>query len=387
MELMVAATLTAVVFGVAIPLLTGQSRTIASSAGRLDAQQNARYAQNALDRELRMVGVNTLGTQPMIVQADARAVTFNSDLTTRDAADAWSIYYDADADSTTTLAMQTPGIAMPVTGFVYPSVNMLDRDGLPGRAETISYWVSADSSSPRPNEYILWRKANRADPVVVASGIYLASGQPFFQYIWAKDSTGVLDTVPAARLPLKHLASTHGSPADTGETATIAAQVDRVRSVVVRVAAQFRDAKPGAPLGRRMVRNTTSLVNMTMLNRPSCGLAPDPVSVSVNVTYNNGQPDKATLTWSHASDDLGGERDVERYLLYRSENGAPWGEPFDEVPAGSTNYSYADSDVKRPPTAAHPWFNNFQYAVVVQDCQPQLSALGTSATLPILVIP
>ena len=78
MELLLAAVLTALVVAIVVPFLTSQSRAVAATSGRMDALQNARFAQNAIDRELRMVGVNTLGTQPMLVQADKFAVTFNA---------------------------------------------------------------------------------------------------------------------------------------------------------------------------------------------------------------------------------------------------------------------------------------------------------------------
>jgi len=387
-ELLVSAVLTAVVFGIALPFLNNQSRAVSSTAGRLDAVQNARFAQNSIDRELRMVGVNTLGTQPLLVQADKYAVTFNADLTTRDNDDVWSIYYDPDADSLATIALQPPALALPVTGFQYPTAAVLDRDGLPGRAETISYWVSADSSSPRPNEYVLFRKVNRSAATVVATGLYIASGQPFFTYLWARDSTGVIDTVPASKLPLRHVVAQHGSLADTGETATLAAQVDRVRSVIITATGQYRDVKPNATIGRKVVRSQTSLINMTMLNRPSCGLAPDPVSLTTTLVTVGGQPDHIRLRWTKATDDNSGERDVERYLIYRTVNGSAYGEPIDEVPAGTfaTYYTYDDPDVKRPPTSGNPNNNTFGYAVVVQDCQPQLSTLATAAALVVPTI-
>lgn len=388
-ELLVAALLTAVVFAISLPFLSGQSRVVSSTAGRLDAVQNARFAQNAVDRELRMVGVNTLGTQPLLVQADKYAVTFNADLVTRDVDDVWSIYYDPDADSLATIAMQPPAVALPVTGFNYPTVAMLDRSGLPGRAETISYWVSADSTSPRANEYVLFRKANRSAPTVVATGLYIAPGKPFFTYLWAKDSTGVIDTVPNAQLPLRHVVAQHGTLADTGETATLAAQVDRVRSVVILATGQYRDVRPNATIGRRSVRSQTTLINMTMLNRPSCGLAPDAVTLTATLISVSGQPSHVRLVWTKATDDNNGERDVERYLVYRSVNGAAYGEPMDEVPAGTaaSSYTYDDPDVKRAPTASNPTDNTFGYAIVVQDCQPQLSGLATAPTLTVPVIP
>ncbi len=389
-ELLVAAVITAVVFAIALPLLGSQSRAVAATAGRVDALQNARYAQNAVDRELRMVGVNTLTGQPMVVQAGPYVVTFNADLVTRDEDDVWSIYYDPDADSTTTLAMQPPAVALPVTGFSYPSVAALDRSGLPGRAETVSYWVSADSTSPRPDEYVLFRRVNKAAAVAVVTGLYIAPGQPFFRYLWARDSTGVIDTVPAAKLPLRHTVGVHGSVADTGETATLAAGVDRIRAIIVQASGQYRDARPGAPLVRRATRTQTTLINMTMLNRPSCGLAPDPVAATAALVLVNGQPSHVRISWTKASDDGAGERDIERYLIYRAVNGAAYGEPLEELPSVNgavATYYWDDQDVKRPPTASNPISNTFAYAIVVQDCQPSLSTPATTSTLVVPVIP
>ena len=388
-ELLMAAVVTIVVFAMVLPILGGQTRAVEATAGRADALQNARYAQNAMDRELRMVGVNTLAGQPMLVQADRFAVTFNADLATRDADDMWSIYYDQDADSTTTTALQPPAMTLKGgAGFQYPGAVQIDKSGLPGRAETISFWVSADSSSPRPNEFVLFRAVNRGAPQVVAAGLYIRPGDPFFKYLWAKDSTGVIDTVPAAKLPLLHTTVVHGSLADTGETASLAARIDRVRSVVLSVTGQFQEKRPNAPLVRKTTRTTTSLINMTMLNRPSCGLAPSPVTAVAWLTTAGGQPDHMNVSFTRASDDGAGERDVERYLVYRAVNGAPFGEPIDEVPAnnGGSGYVWTDADIKRA-TPSYPGSNTFQYAVVVQDCQPQVSSLAPTTAVTVPTVP
>ena len=387
-ELLMAAVVTVIVFAMVLPLLGGQTRAVAATAGRSDALQNARYAQNMMDRELRMVGVNTLTGQPMLVQADKYAVTFNADLTTRDVDDMWSIYYDADADSTTTTALQPPYVTLKGSGFHYPTAPELDKDGLPGRAETISYWVSADSSSPRPDEYVLFRAVNRAPPSVVATGLYIKPGDPFFKYLWAKDSTGAIDTVPQSKMPLLHSVPVHGSLADTSSSASLAADIDRVRSVVLSVTAEYKDAKPNAQLVRRTTRISTSLINMTMLNRPSCGLAPSPVTVVAWLTTTSGQPDHMNVAFTRATDDGSGERDVERYLIYRSVDGTPYGEPLDEVPSnnGGAGYTWTDFDVKRT-TPAYPGSNTFAYAVVAQDCQPQVSALATSNAVTVPTVP
>ena len=84
-EMMMAILLTMLVFGITVPFFRVQTNAVDQGAGRLDALQNARYAQNAIDRELRLAG-GTPG-QPVIVQASAFAITFNVDLVSRLASD------------------------------------------------------------------------------------------------------------------------------------------------------------------------------------------------------------------------------------------------------------------------------------------------------------
>ena len=74
-EMMMAVLLTMIVFAITIPFFRQQTMAVDRSAGRLDALQNARFAQNAIDRELRTAGGVT--GQPIIVQAAPFAMTFN----------------------------------------------------------------------------------------------------------------------------------------------------------------------------------------------------------------------------------------------------------------------------------------------------------------------
>ena len=68
-EMMMAILLTMLVFAITIPFFRQQTMAVDNSAGRLDALQNARYAQSYIDRELRLAGGIT--GQPIIVQAAA----------------------------------------------------------------------------------------------------------------------------------------------------------------------------------------------------------------------------------------------------------------------------------------------------------------------------
>src|ERR1700722_8171180 len=104
-EMLIACTLMLFVFAMIVPLLRIQTQSLGTGAGRLDALQTARFAQNAIDRELRIAGVGVLAQQPMIVQADPMAVTFNVDLSTRDSTDQNAVYFDPRVDTLTTQAL------------------------------------------------------------------------------------------------------------------------------------------------------------------------------------------------------------------------------------------------------------------------------------------
>ena len=392
-ELLVAAVLTTILIGATLPFVTGQPKVIAAAAARGEAGQNARFALTTLDRELRMIGTGTTSTQPMLVAADPYAITFNADLVTSDPADIWGISYDPSVDTTATVALQPPAVTLPRALGTYPQVGFLDRDGTVAGAETVSYWVSPDSSSSLPNEYVLFRQVNRLAPVVVTTGIYIKPGNPFFQYQWVQDSTGVITTVPSAAFPLRHVAATHGSAADTGENGRIASQVDRVRTVTVYATGQYADPRRGGTLGQRPSHGSTTLINVVALRRNSCGTAPDPATVtSVVATPASGPPTSVTLTWNAVTDDGAGERDVDRYLIYRGINGAPFQNPIADVPAlgrAGQQYTYVDYDVKRapvPPQTASST-NAFVYAVVAQDCQPQVGTPIPTTALQLQVSP
>ena len=390
-EMVVAVVLLAVVAGFALPFVTNQPKVVAAAAAQGDALQGARFAQTAVDRELRMIGTGTLPAQPMLVYADAFALTFNADLVTRDADDIWAVSYDPDADAGGVLAMQPPAAALPRGTLTYPQAAFVGANGVPGAAETVSYWVSLDSSTAAGDDYVLWRRVNRLAPVVVTTGVVIPPGEPFFRYRYVRDSTGALDTVPQARLPLQHTSPTHNAASDTGETARIASVIDRVRSVTVQVRTRVRDPRPGGRDTARVVRASTALINVTALRRASCGTAPDAATPSaVLVLDANGRPDYVRVSWSAVTDDGAGERDVDRYLIYRSLNGAAYAEPHEDVAARNVaggGYTWDDYDVRRVATAAYPVANQHRYAVTAQDCQPQVAPMASTAAVVVPVVP
>lgn len=389
-EMVVAVVLLAVLAGFALPFVTSQPKIVAAAAARGDALQGARFAQTTVDRELRMIGTGTLPAQPMLVYADAFAITFNADLVTRSDTNVWAVSLDPDADPGGVLALQPPAMALPRGTLTYPQAAFAGANGVPGGAETVSFWVSPDSSTAASDDYVLWRRVNRLAPVVVTTGVVVPAGEPFFQYRYVRDSSGLIDTVPQASLPLQHLSPTHGAAADTGETARIASAIDRVRTVTVRASARFQDPRAGGGSGTRKVRASTTLINVTGLRRAACGTAPDATTPVAQLVLVAGQPDHVRVSWTSVTDDGAGERDVDRYLIYRSENGAAFGEPREDVASvnrAAFAYTFDDYDVRRTTGTGSPAANLFRYAVTAQDCQPQVASMAPTAPLTVPVVP
>lgn len=358
-EMMIAIVLFVLVFGLAVPFFRYQARSVSASAGRLDALQNARYAQNAIDRDLRIAGIGIVDAQPLLEQADGFAITFNADLTTKDIHDPSSIYYDPDIDSSGTISMdRSSKVTLPLSAVSYPDSNYLAKD-VPSTAETISYWLVKDSTATRTDQYILWRRVNTLPPRLVAKGIIVPAGQTFFQY-FKPNSTGGLDSIKTAKLPLFHLAAMHGSAADTGNSA----QTDSIRVVRMTVTGLYNDPDKGAIM--KSVVSATKLLNAGMVRSTTCGDVPlDVPSVSAVKFPSFGVPSKVTITWTKSLDQDAGEKDVARYLVYKKESGSSdWGSPIADLAAAQDTYTLDDTTLPA---------GNWVYGVVAQDCSPSNS--------------
>ncbi|HKN66431.1 MAG TPA: prepilin-type N-terminal cleavage/methylation domain-containing protein, partial [Gemmatimonadaceae bacterium] len=370
-EMMIAIVLFVLVFGLAVPFFRYQARSVSASAGRLDALQNARYAQNAIDRDLRISGIGIVQAQPMIVQADGFAITFNADLATKDINDPLSIYYDADIDSSGTDAMlNSSKVTLPNSAVQYPDSNYMNG-GVSSPAETISYWLTKDSTSGRPDQYILFRRVNTLPQKVVAKGIIVPAGTNFFQYM-RPNALGGLDSIRAANLPLFHSAPIHGSPADTGASAL----TDSIRVIRMTVTGLYNDPDKGAIM--KTVVSSTKLLNAGMSRSSVCGDKPIAVTTATAaVTANSGfplfQPTTVTISWNSSLDQDAGEKDVERYMIFKKlTSSADWGNPIADIAASQTNYTVDDNSLTS---------GTWKYGVVAQDCSPANSSVTSTGAI------
>jgi prepilin-type N-terminal cleavage/methylation domain-containing protein len=371
-EMLIAMVIFLVVVGGATRVFISDSRSVAGSAGRLDALQNARFAVNAVDRELRMIGVGVVDAQPMLVQAERFGITFNADLVTKSTVDVAAVYFDPDAPSAAVLSLsKTSPITLPISGASYPDTTY--RQGAAAAAplstaETISYWVAPDASTPEPDDYVMNRRVNGQTVEVVAKNLILSGSDPVFRY-YKLDSLDRLVEIPGATLPLRHTAKVHGSTADTAKSALS----DSVVLVKIRLHGRYVD-RAGAPQVRTIESNVR-LMNAGLIRHSTCGETPLFGRV-VNATVNAVGAASVTLTWLAAIDEIGGEKDVERYAIYRRHPLAfDFGEPLASVAAGEAAYSFTDTQV----AAGESWV----YGVAAQDCTPANSPTSSTVTVVI----
>jgi hypothetical protein len=279
------------------------------------------------------------------------------------------VYFDPSADplGTTVLPTARP-ITLPTTSWSYPGMTYIQAvagggSGLPSRAETISYWMSLDSATARTDDYVMWRRVNDLAPTVVAKGLIVPAGDRPFRY-FITDSLGAASEIDPSRLPLIHRATIHGGNDDTAGSAL----TDSIRNVRVRLTSIFSDARGDSAV--RSVEGSIRLLNSGLTKFSACGEPPlgSALAAAAGVTA-AGQP-FVTLSWVPSIDEVTGERDVERYALFKRDPLSPdWGEPFASIPAGLATYAYDDFAV----APGQSW----TYGLISQDCTPASSSVSS----------
>jgi hypothetical protein len=368
-------TMVILIMSVATKFFMQQTRMLSNQSGRLEAQQNAQFSLATLDREIRVAGIGVVDAQPILVQADPRAITFNADLVTRVSGDPSAVYVDADVDEASTISA---GLAdrttLPLSaGVYYPDTNYFLAAGVPSRAETISFWVARDSSSKDPQEFLLYRRINNEAPRVVARSLRVKSTDTVFQY-FKKDTSGALIAVGSSQLPIYHSAKVHGSPGDTSRSALS----DSIKAVRVRMTAMYKD-RNGVQIIRR-IDMTMQLMNAGLIHRSSCGEQPlgtTPTAIVVT-DAETGSP-VVKISWAKSADEGSGEKDVERYSIFKRLSAEGFGEPMASIPAGSTTYSFTDRDVTPG--------DQLVYGITAQDCTPSVSSMSSSSAVTIPGVP
>jgi prepilin-type N-terminal cleavage/methylation domain-containing protein len=352
-EMLVAMTLTMLVFAITIPFFRAQTHAVGEGAGRLDALQNARYAQSYIDRELRRAG-GVFG-QPVIVQASKYSVTFNVDLYAQStSADPNAAYYDATLDTLVTESFQVAAAkTLPTSAKTYPTTTYSDSNGTRSRAETISFFVVADGSSGRSDIYSLYRRVNAADSSLITTNLWIPADTGYFFRYYRTAASGAISMISMDSLPLYW--------DDAKRT------IDSVGVVEMRIAGWYHNPRDSTDT-YRTVYQRTRIPNAGRLVQRTCGSAPAaPTGVTGTRTNNsNGDPVSVTVAWTASTDDGAGSADVVSYVVMRRPSaGSSW-TSVGNYPARATgSYSFVDYALTR---------GTWVYGVAAMDCGPTWSS-------------
>ncbi|MDB4900529.1 MAG: hypothetical protein JWN53_2337 [Gemmatimonadetes bacterium] len=375
-EIMISITILVMIMGMAVQFMRRQSNAVMIETQRMNALQNSEFAVTQVERELREVGSGVADVQPMIVQLDSLAITFNANMRSIDTGDVRAVYQTPDVDPNAARAMDsTERMPLPASNPAqyYPARNYNAAKGFASGAETISYYLVKDSVTTRTT-YTMWRRVNATSPTLVARNI-TKDTVPFFTYYKA-DTLGRLVPIAPSQLPLYH-GATHGASSDTGRFAL----PDSVRVVRLHFVTQTVDQRARRDsIKYRVVESKVRLMNSGLLALTACGQPPLGVPTPTLTQSAAGViPQTVTVTWGKSNDDGGGEKDIERYAIFRRlASVTSNGDPISSIPAkGASTYSFMDTGVQ-------PGMS-YVYGVAAQDCTPNVS--DVSLSLPIVVNP
>jgi len=357
-EMLVAITLTLAVFAITLPFVRAQSRALGDNAGRLDAEQIARYAQRAIDRELRLA-ISDPG-QSMIVYAGPMGIAFNANLLAADTSDPSALSVEVGAQPTLTEAWRVANAAtIPKTARTYPTVNYTDANGALSRIETISYFLHPDTFPDRSDIYVLYRRVNARDSVQVVRNVHVPADSSFFTY--QRMVNGALTAIPTASLPLFW---------DT-------TAVNEIRAVGLRSAGFFRNRQTGVDV-IRTVYWMTSLVNAgTSVGAAGCSGVPAlPGNSGFNIDVyddDDDRPLRVRLRWQASADDEDDDFSATQYVIERRRTTDTLWTAVGSVPAmGENDYEWFDY-----PSLVS---GSYQYGLRVLGCAGDFSARRTWAT-------
>ncbi|MCX5760740.1 MAG: hypothetical protein NTW72_04420 [Gemmatimonadetes bacterium] len=237
-----------------------------------------------------------------------------------------AVYYNPDADSLGTEGwMSSRAKALPTVSTVYPTVNYRDAGGILSSAETISFFVRADATTSRTDDYVMYRRVNDRDSTVIARNLIVPVDTAYFFKYWRTAASGALTAITAAQLPIYW--NTAGGWADS------------IRTIDMRVSSLYREARTQRDV-LRTVYSSTRLLN---------------------------------AGWTKSLEETAGERDVSLYVVAKHLLASSEWVELRNVPANnSATYSWDDFDF-----SSGTWV----YGVYAQDCNPSNSSYTLSGNV------
>ena len=353
LELIVAVSLTMVVFAITLPFVRVQTQALGENAGRVESEQIARYAQRVIDKELRLASSDP--DQPLLVYAGPMGISFNANLLAPDTTDPNALEIETGGLTSLTEAWRIADAAtIPLTTRTYPPENYTDASGALSRIETISYFLHADTISDRSDIYVLFRKVNARDSVPLVRGIHVPADSAFFTY--QRMVSGALATIPTTELPMDW----------------DSAGISDIRAVGLRSAGFFRNRQTNEDVIR------TEYWSVFLTNRRTagrdCGAAPTPPANSDVDVYSNSKPFRVEIDWDDSPDDASGAGDVVYYLIDRKRSTASVWTTIGTVPATrSTTYQWSHMNPADT--------GSFDYGIRAVDCGGAVSSRETDNTV------
>ena len=372
-ELLITLVVFSAVMAGTLGFLRSQGRAMSLGSDRMNAVQNLEFALTTMQQRLRAAGANLPDAQPALIYAGTNVVAFNADFATNLPNDPFAVYYDPDVPAGAVTALtKAQSITLPLTTVAYPDTSYV-IGGINSPAETIIFFVAPDSSTARADDYALFEQVNGGPPSLVSRNIIGSPTTVYFEYYRLTRVGGAisLDSLPAAKLPLRHSVPIHFALADTGAAAVI----DSVRGI--RVTFTVSNGQSGKAERRYTLVRFMELPNVGIATRRTCGDAPilGTTLTATGITQLDGTP-AVRLAWNPATDEYGGEKDVVQYMIWRKRiTDVTWGTPYMSLPAGSPTYLYDDAAVTSGVT--------YQYQLAAADCTPSSSPTTTSAPVTI----
>ncbi len=364
-EIMIAMTVFLIILGGVVKAIGNQSQGFRKGDDELGILQNLRYGVDQVEQDLRLAGANVATRQPIVVYGSGTAFAFNADIVSNLAGDISAVYVDPDAPVGEVQAWPLSG-ATTIPGsspsFLYPKADYPNS-----AAETVMFWFAADSETARADDYLLMRRVNARPAERLMRNILLPASGNFFRYHYNNTPASgnpTLDTVPTAWYPLNHSAALHGSLPDTGALA----RIDLVRAVEMRY--RVTNGRSGVDERTRSASALLVMPNSGLKKLTTCGDTPI-FGNPVTATWQSSPPG-IRLSWNRSVDELSGETDVIRYVIWRRiGTSGPWGDPYKSLASsGVATYNDLDTQVTSG--------TQYQYAVAAQDCTPALSAQSVS---------
>lgn len=364
LEMLISLVVLGVIMGAAISVLKSQSQSFLRGGARMDLNQNARFVLTTVDRVLRTMGAGTADEQPMLVYADGNTIVFNTNYAS-DSTDGTAVYLNPDLPAGAINSMTTgTTITIPGTAITYPTRNYNLISGETSRAETVILFVRPDSSTPDPNDLVLFQRVNATPPELIARGLRPYPGRNFFEY-WYDHTppSGVTASLPLPvnRLPVRHSAPTHGSSADVGASA-LADSITLVRVSFIATTGGLSVVDTATRAFSSMVQLPNNGLQITR----TCGNTP---SAPGSFSGNSPATGRMYVTWPPSNDDGNGERDVIGYNLYIRRVGDTVWNTWLSQSAGHVNYSLRVGGLIPGQT--------YNFGIRAQDCTPRESNMLT----------